>query len=312
MIELQDVHKRYGTFEAVRGVTLHAAQGEILGLLGPNGAGKTTIMKILTTYHLPTSGVAIVGDRNVYDDAEWIRSIVGYLPEQTPLYEDATVSEYLDFVMDARAMERAARNARLEYAIEACGLPEVAHQSIGTLSKGFRQRVGLAQAIIHDPEILILDEPTTGLDPNQILEIRQLVRSLGTEKTVILSTHILQEVEAICDRVVIIHRGEIAASGTTAEIEATLKGDVELSVEFRGDASIAKLRSTEGIAAVEEGSRADGDVRRLTVRAARDSGAAEAVFRWAVSEGVTLLELHRRSRSLEQVFSQLTSGEKRA
>mgnify|MGYP006276689893 CR=1 FL=1 len=308
MIDLQDVHKNYGAFEAVRGVTVTAGQGEVLGLLGPNGAGKTTIMKILTTYHLPTSGRAAVGGLDVYENPEAIRAIVGYLPEQTPLYEDATVREYLGFVMDARRMTGPARGRRLEFSLDACGLDDVAGQSIGTLSKGYRQRVGLAQAIIHDPAILILDEPTTGLDPNQIIEIRRLVSELGRRKTVILSTHILQEVEAVCDRVVIIHRGRIAASGTTAEIEGTLKGDEEISVEFRGKASIDRLRHSAGIASVTVAEE-ERDVSRLTVHAERGAHASERVFEWAVSEGVVLRELHTRSRSLEQVFAQLTSAE---
>jgi ABC-2 type transport system ATP-binding protein len=306
MIDLDNVHKRYGSFEAVRGVSMSAKKGEVLGLLGPNGAGKTTLMKILTTYHLPSSGRATVGNLDVRDSAQSIRRIVGYLPERTPLYDDSTVLEYLGFVMDARRIPTDRRTERLEFAIDSCGLQGVARQSIATLSKGYRQRVGLAQAIIHDPEILILDEPTAGLDPNQILDIRTLVRELGKEKTVILSTHILQEVEAVCNRVVIIHHGRIAAVGTTAEIEGSLKGDIELSVVVTGEPSLGALRSTNGIGGVRETEHTDPGMKRLIVHATREVRAAEVVFDWAVSEGVKLLELHEKSRSLEQVFTQLT------
>ncbi|MFO7780017.1 MAG: ATP-binding cassette domain-containing protein, partial [Spirochaetia bacterium] len=225
MIRVTDVTKSYGHVEAVRGVSFEVNQGEVFGLLGPNGAGKTTILRMLTGYHFPTSGTATVNGHDVYTDPLTVKRSIGYLPESAPLYTELNVMEYLQFIAEARAIAPAERDERIDWAIHACGLEDVVYRSIDNLSKGYRQRTGLAQAIIHDPAILILDEPTSGLDPNQIIEIRRLVRELGSAKTVILSTHILQEVEAVCDRVLILNRGRVAAEGTTAEIAAGMKGE---------------------------------------------------------------------------------------
>jgi ABC-2 type transport system ATP-binding protein len=225
VIEARELSKSYGGVEAVRSVTFSAETGSVLGLLGPNGAGKTTIMKILTGYHFPSSGIALVDGVDVTEDPLGIKRRVGYLPESVPLYQDMTPSEYLDFAADARGLEGPARVHAKARAVEACGLGPVYARPVEQLSKGYRQRLGLAQAILHDPPILILDEPTTGLDPNQIIEIRSLIRELGTQKTVILSTHILQEVEAICSSVVILNEGRIVAQGEPGEIGEALKGE---------------------------------------------------------------------------------------
>ena len=211
MIKVENIDKIYGKFKAVDNVSFHIGKGEIVGLLGPNGAGKTTIMKILTGYHYPTHGTAILNGYSIYDDLLKVKESTGYLPEMAPLYDDLTVIEYLDFMADIRKVPKEHKKREIERVIQECGLSPVVYRSIGKLSKGYRQRTGLAQAIIHSPDILILDEPTTGLDPNQIIEIRKLICDIGKEKTVILSTHILQEVEAVCNRVLILDHGKIVA-----------------------------------------------------------------------------------------------------
>lgn len=239
MIEVHQLSKRYGTVQAVRDVSFQVGTGQVIGLLGPNGAGKTTIMKILTGYHYPTSGSALIDGLSVEEYPEEVKKRIGYLPENAPSYGDLSPLEYLSFVAEARAIPKDKRASRINQVMDQCSLQEVKNKPIETLSKGFRQRLGLAQAIIHDPAILILDEPTTGLDPNQILEIRALIRELGKSKTVILSTHILQEVEAVCSQVIIIHQGRIAAQGTSAEIGRTLKGQDSWHLELRGNLSEA-------------------------------------------------------------------------
>ncbi|MDR1470587.1 MAG: ATP-binding cassette domain-containing protein [Spirochaetaceae bacterium] len=226
MIEVKELRKRYGDVEAVKGVSFSVGKEQVLGFLGPNGAGKTTIMKILTGYHYPTEGAAFVDGLSVQEESTAVKARIGYLPEGVPLYGELTVDEYLGFVADARHIDKGERAARIAQALDACGLASMRGRRIETLSKGFRQRTGLAGAIVHDPPILILDEPTTGLDPNQIIEIRTLIKELGKRKTVILSTHILQEVEAVCNRVLILNEGKIAAQGTPEEIAVSMKGGV--------------------------------------------------------------------------------------
>ena len=225
MIEAENLVKRYGPFEAVKGVSFRIDQGQVVGLLGPNGAGKTSIMRILTCYHFPSEGTARVGSFDVVSQPRSVRQVVGYLPENAPLYDDMKVREYLGFVADVRGLAGEHRRERTEMVVDTCGLSAVFGREIRRLSKGYRQRVGLAQAILHDPAVLVLDEPTSGLDPNQIVEIRGLIRSLGEKKTVILSTHILQEVEALCRRVLIMNAGRLVAQGTPDEIARGLGMD---------------------------------------------------------------------------------------
>jgi len=224
MITITNLTKNYGSLIAVDDITFDVKTGEILGFLGPNAAGKTTTMKIITCYMPPTSGTVEVGDLNVFDHSIEIRRMIGYMPEDNPLYPDMNVVDYLVFVSELRGIPPSDRTRRLKHIIDLCGVGDVLHQDIGELSKGFRQRVGLARAMVHDPDILVLDEPTVGLDPNQIAEIRNLIRELGKEKTVILSTHILPEVQATCDRVVIIHQGRLVADGTPAELQSSFQG----------------------------------------------------------------------------------------
>ncbi|NBF40547.1 MAG: ATP-binding cassette domain-containing protein [Spirochaetes bacterium] len=334
MIRVTDVRKSYGHVEAVRGVSFEVSRREVFGLLGPNGAGKTTILRMLTGYHFPTSGTATVNGYDVYAEPITVKRNIGYLPESAPLYSELNVMEYLQFIAQARGIPPSKRAEHIDRAVQECGLEEVAYRSIDKLSKGYRQRTGLAQAIIHDPDVLILDEPTSGLDPNQIIEIRRLVRELGSTKTVILSTHILQEVEAVCDRVLILNRGRVAAEGTTAEITSGMKGeDVFLfTVKGAGEqpvrsalGNLRELRRIEHIEATGVGPAARTDVKvTLGARRGEEAGApggapegaaleggapegGELIFDWAVSEGFKLVGLERKRYSLEDVFISLTT-----
>ncbi len=321
MIEVSALVKRYGPFEAVRGVSFSVGSGKVLGLLGPNGAGKTTIMKVLTGYHRPSSGRAVLDGRDVVEDPEGVKASLGYLPEGVPLYLDMTVAEYLEFAASARGLggkeRRADRKAAIERAVDACGLSGVAGVRLERLSKGFRQRVGLAQAIVHDPSILILDEPTTGLDPNQILEIRSLIRSLGAQKTVILSTHILQEVEALCSEVIILNEGLVVAQGSAEAIGAGLQGDERLECAVKGVAdpaeALASIRAIPSVLSAEPAGPGTGGPARFAVTAGKGRGdaVAEGLFDWAAASGAKLLELRRERLSMEDIFVRLTREEPR-
>ncbi|MCQ2604646.1 MAG: ABC transporter ATP-binding protein [Spirochaetia bacterium] len=306
MIRVENISKIYGSMKAVDNVSFHIGRGEIVGLLGPNGAGKTTIMKILTGYHYPTSGNAVLNGYSIYDDPLKVKESTGYLPEMAPLYDDLTVSEYLDFMADIRKVPKNEKKQRIEKVIEECGLSPVVYRGIGKLSKGYRQRTGLAQAIVHSPEILILDEPTTGLDPNQIIEIRKLICDIGKEKTVILSTHILQEVEAVCNRILILNRGHIVAEGTPDKIREDVVEDDMYTVEIAGDVnvdSMAALRSVKSIVSVD---RTDGKtVVHMSVEKRSDAGSE--IFDWAVSSGCRLSAIIPEKTSLEDIFRKLTN-----
>lgn len=316
MIEARQVYKSYGQTVAVNNVSFSIGKGEILGLLGPNGAGKTTLMKVLTGYHYPGMGSVTIGGRDILEEPEAIKGNIGYLPENAPLYNDLNVSEYLEFIFEVRGMDISQKKEVMASTIEICGLAGVVYKPIEQLSKGYRQRVGLAQAIIHNPDILILDEPTTGLDPNQILEIRKLITRLGSEKTVILSTHILQEVEAVCTRVLIMNKGEIVASGTTDEISGKFEGGAKISVLIKGKAGDA-FRS--GIAAAGlnlHSEKEKGENTLLVIGSPETAGdleelkeaAAEAVFDAAVAAEQKILGMNPVESSLEEVFVQLTGA----
>lgn len=328
MIRAIELRKSYGSTEAVRGVSFEVGRGEILGLLGPNGAGKTSIMKILTGYHYPDEGRAEVDDLDVTESPLEVKRLIGYLPESAPLYPDLTPSEYLSFAADSRGLSGPARKTAIDRAVEACGLGPVWSRPVDALSKGFRQRLGLAQAILHDPEVLILDEPTTGLDPNQILEIRNLIRDLGREKTVILSTHILQEVEAVCTKVVILNEGRVAAQGSPASIGEALKGEERLLLRLRTRATppspetlAAQLGRMPGLRSVLV-CEAEGPgiyaVELAWAKAAEEAGGGtgtengETVFAWALASGYIILEMTRRRLSLEEIFVKLTQEGGRA
>jgi ABC-2 type transport system ATP-binding protein len=321
MIEVRNLSKSYGTVKAVRDVSFSVGKDQVMGFLGPNGAGKTTIMKILTGYHFPSEGTALVDGIPVDEDPVEVKKRIGYLPENVPLYGDMTVDEYLAFAAEARLIPREERTAAIDASLAACGLASYRTRRIETLSKGYRQRAGLAQAILHDPPILILDEPTTGLDPNQIIEIRSLIKELGKRKTVILSTHILQEVEAMCSEVLIVNEGRIAAQGRPDEIAATMKGGDtwELILKGADEESIrgrfALLDAGAGALTVE--AAADGTTR-LSFFVPESDGVpvgvpvGERIFDWAVAGGCKILGMSRKKLSLEDIFVKLTgvaSGE---
>ena len=310
MITVTDIGKKYGTVEAVRNVSFEIGSGEIVGLLGPNGAGKTSILRILTAYHFPTFGNAVLDEYDVVEEPLRVKEVVGYLPENAPVYTELNVMEYLEFIASSRRLKNELRKERIDRVIDECGLSPVIYRSIDKLSKGFKQRVGLAQAIIHDPKILILDEPTTGLDPNQIIEIRRLIRRLGKEKTVILSTHILQEVEAVCDRVLILNNGSIVAQGTPEAIGSELKGEDIYTLVLKGDSAqvrdrLSDLSIVKNVIHVEP---AGEDVTKAELSAQPDPGNGEAIFDWAVSSGFKILMMNPRRYSLEDIFIRLTSA----
>jgi ABC-2 type transport system ATP-binding protein len=306
MIEIRNLQKRYGEIDALRGISTAIGRGEVVGLLGPNGAGKTTAMKILVGYLLPTAGSARVAGHSVVDEPLEVQRRIGYLPENAPLYLDMLVQEYLEFMAAMR--ELAPREARqsIGVAVDECGIRSVLTRSIGHLSKGFRQRVGLASAILHDPEILILDEPTTGLDPNQIVEVRGLIRKMGESKTVILSTHILQEVEATCSRAVILIDGSIRADGTLSELTQSRAQVVSVAAPDAGDAAQA-FGGLPGVSTVE---RAATNGRFVTFRLNLDGDVdvAEAVANLSYERRWPLRELRRDDKTMEQVFRELTDA----
>ncbi|MBT4036029.1 MAG: ATP-binding cassette domain-containing protein [Candidatus Marinimicrobia bacterium] len=309
MIDVQNVTKSYGAFEAVKDVSFSVEQGEILGFLGPNGAGKTTMMKMITCYMPPTGGTITVDGMDVLTESMGVRKKIGYLPESTPLYEEMGVRDYLNFIADVRRVQGADRTRAMDRVISVTGLSKVIHKDIHELSKGYRQRVGFAQAIIHDPEILVLDEPTTGLDPNQIIEIRNLIRELGESKTVIFSTHIMQEVQATSDRVLIIDQGKIAAQGTAEELKASIAGQMHLDMVLRNaDKSkfIEVVNGIEHIHLEDIKLQKNGDIETaLKIDAGTDL--REQLFDLAVSNQWKILESSPSSFTLEDVFRKLTN-----
>ncbi|MDR1625822.1 MAG: ATP-binding cassette domain-containing protein [Spirochaetia bacterium] len=316
MIEAENLGKSYGDFTAVRDVSFCVRPGEIVGLLGPNGAGKTSIIKILTGYHFPSRGRAVVGGYDVEKDPVRVKAAVGYLPESSPVYGDFSVEEYLRFVAAAREIPAEGRGRAVDAAIGECGLEKMRRRTISKLSKGYRQRTGLAQAIIHNPPILILDEPTAGLDPNQILEVRRLIRTMGSEKTVVLSTHILQEVEALCDRILILNEGLIAAGGTRDEIAARLKGGQQYALTLKTDKTLGReeLSAIPHLMAVEGFTEVDGACAGgfrlyelgLSLEAGVEGG--DILFDWALARGHRLRSLTKQRYSLEALFTRLTEA----
>jgi len=312
MIRVDNLTKDYGSFRAVDGVSFDVHKGEVLGFLGPNGAGKSTTMKMLTCFIAPTGGTATVAGKDVFEQSLAVRQNIGYLPEDTPLYRDMTVSEYLHYAGEVRGMSYAQRRERIKSIGARCGLEGVAGKLVSELSRGFRQRTGLAAAMIHDPDILILDEPTSGLDPNQIVEIRQLIKEVGQEKTVILSTHILPEVQATCSRIVIISGGKLVADGTPESLQAAEKGASYRIVLNAEGAVAAQVRETVGqINGVTGCQETDGEKGTLTLDVLSETPAdlRTDLFQAAVSNQWPLLELRRESASLEDVFRHLTRGE---
>jgi ABC-2 type transport system ATP-binding protein len=308
MIEVADLRKSYGRFDAVSGVSFSVGKGEILGFLGPNGAGKTTTMRILTGFMAATSGRATVAGYDVFKSPLQAKRSVGYLPEVPPVYPDLDVTSYLDFCARIKGVPSADRKAKIDRAIEKARLGDVRHKLIGRLSKGFRQRVGIAQAILADPPVLILDEPTAGLDPQQIIETRDLIKSLGGDHTIILSTHILPEVSMTCNRVVIISKGKVVAEDTPENLTARLSGKGAVRLEVRAETRDAfdALREVEGIVTVNpRGTSSGNTVLELQAEDGVDIRAAAA--RAIVNANIDLLSLSQVSLSLEDVFLELTT-----
>jgi ABC-2 type transport system ATP-binding protein len=308
MIHIEKLRKLYGTFPAVDGISFDVAPGEILGFLGPNGAGKSTTMKVITGYYPPDEGIVEINGLSVVDHSLETRQLIGYLPESNPLYFELTVFEYLQHVAEMRQIPKNRRNNRIKEMADITGLSDRLGQSIGHLSKGYKQRVGLAQAMLHDPKILILDEPTIGLDPNQIVEIRSLIKRLGQEKTVILSTHILPEVQATCDRVVIINRGQLVADGTPDELQAKFQGQPVIYFDAKGEGveEMANFDSIQGVESINRKASSEPDVVSYRIAAIPGSDPREQLFRLAVDKGWTLLGLNREIQSLEDIFQKLT------
>lgn len=298
-VKVTHLSKTYAAQRAVDDLSFEAHKGEVLGFLGPNGAGKTTTMKIITGYLPQSGGTAQVCGFDVTEQTMEARARVGYLPEHNPLYRDMYVREYLEFTAGLHRLKSTAK--RVNEMVERTGLTSHRHKQIGELSKGYRQRVGLAQAMLHDPEVLILDEPTSGLDPNQIVEIRQLIKDLGREKTVILSTHILGEVEAVCDRAIIINRGKLVADAPIQQLKQQFSGQNLVTVEFAENADKTLLGKIKNVQSV----KSLGDNRWL-LSSSSDHDVRADLFAFAVAHRLTLLELRRESHSVEEVFQQLT------
>lgn len=311
-IQVQNLIKFYGDAKAVSDISFDVHSGEILGFLGPNGAGKTTTMRIITCYLSPTAGSIKVEGHDVGRDSLAVRKLVGYLPEQNPLYHDMNVLEYLEYTAQLQGIGKAYIPQRMREMVESCGLGEMKHKDIGQLSKGYKQRVGLAAAMIHDPKVLILDEPTSGLDPNQIVEIRSLIRELGKQKTVVLSTHILPEVQATCNRVIIINRGKIVADGPIADLQRKLHGGEKILIEIEvpdGEASDLIAVQLKSIPSVETATILEdrGSVRKFNIETSGAIDIRKELFRLCVEKSWILLELQRVQTSLEDIFRQLTS-----
>lgn len=313
MIEVRDLVKTYGQTRALKGISLAVPRGQIVGFLGPNGAGKTTTMKIVTGYLRPTAGDALIQGRPVSEDSMFTRTRIGYLPENAPLYEEMMVLEFLEFIAYLRGVEKSVQGPRIKAMVDSCGLGDVLGKDIGQLSKGFRQRVGLAQAMIHNPEILILDEPTSGLDPNQIADIRNLIRDLGREKTVVLSTHILPEVQATCNRVVIINDGALVADDTVEGLTTGDGGRVKLLVAGRTEEAPDRRVISEVFSRPESVTRVSVDrtddelTMAVTVLTAPGADARRDLFETAVTNDLILLEMQQDTVSLEETFRRLTA-----
>lgn len=303
-ITISNLTKTYGRQKAIDDISFEVQTGEILGFLGPNGAGKSTTMKIITCFIGPTEGTVELNGYNIFEHSRELRSRIGYLPEDTPLYTDMPIVDYLRLSARLQNVPENKIMTRIRQMVDLCGLGPEQHKYISELSKGYRQRVGLAQALIHDPEVLILDEPTTGLDPNQIVEIRSLIKEIGKEKTVMLSSHILKEVEATCDRIIIINKGRIVADGSTEELRQKAKGADKLLVQFKdpGDdvpASLSKLSSVSDVSVAE-------NEQGWLVSSVPDEDSREEIFNFCVENSWTLTQMTPVESSLEDIFREVT------
>ena len=313
MIQADHLTKSYGPVTAIHDVSFNVDKGRIVGFLGPNGAGKSTTMKILACFMAASGGTARVAGFDVFTKSLEVRRRIGYLPENAPLYGDLPVAAYLDFVAEAKGVSRGLRRSKVADVMDRCSIADMQHRLIGKLSKGYRQRVGLAQALLGDPEVLILDEPTIGLDPRQIAEIRALIKSLGGQHTVILSTHILPEVSMVCDSIIIINRGRIVAQGTQSELVQQVFPAARVEVEIGGpsDQVAQALKSLPGVTSVEAMVSGDG-AARFVVESPRGRDVRGELTRLIAARGWELLELHKVGLSLEEVFIRVVAGEEHA
>lgn len=307
-IQIENLSKRYGVQKAVDQLSFQVNTGEILGFLGPNGAGKSTTMKMITGYIGIGQGEIKIGDKSVREHGDDLKKHIGYLPENNPLYLDMPVIDYLRFCADLQGVSKDKTEERIRLMVRKCGLNAEKHKKIGELSKGFRQRVGLAQAMIHDPEVLILDEPTTGLDPNQIVEIRKLIRELGKEKTVILSTHILPEVEATCDRILIINKGKIVANGTAESLRKQATGREILKLRIEDGAVEQIISELRRISTVDLVEVTDRTMNRFELQSRTGASSKREVFKLCVQKGWVLTELIPLETRLEDIFRNLTTN----
>jgi ABC-2 type transport system ATP-binding protein len=308
-ITIENLTKKYGEQKAVDSISFQLKSGEVLGFLGPNGAGKSTTMKIISCFMAPSSGNVLVNNQSVFEHTEDFKRKIGYLPENNPLYLDMYIHDYLNFMASLQGIEKSKIHTRVREIIEYTGLGDEQHKKIGELSKGYKQRVGLAQALVHDPEVLILDEPTSGLDPNQIIEIRELIKNLGKEKTILLSTHILQEVEATCDRIIIINKGKIAADSTPDQLQMQMQTGSLIRLKLEAKQSIdqvsnalKKVPSITDIHVIDD----KNFLYQLQSNAAYES--KKAVFDLCVSKGWYILEMKENEAKLEDIFRKLTAS----
>ena len=311
MIEINNLVKRYGDKNAVKGISFTVNDGEVLGFLGPNGAGKTTTMNIITGYLSSTSGSVKVNGHDILEEPELAKKEIGYLPENPPLYTDMTVKEYLNFICDLKGVAKEVRKNQLENIVAMVKISDVYDRLIGNLSKGYKQRVGIAQALVGNPSILILDEPTVGLDPNQILEIRRLIKALSSTHSVIISSHILSEIQEIADRVVIINRGKIAAIDTISDLSKRLSGQSKLLLTFRGPIkeTITAIRAVKGVSsAVSRVADSRFSQIEITIAANDTTETRVAIFNLMARSGWPILELRSLDPTLEEVFLSITSG----
>jgi ABC-2 type transport system ATP-binding protein len=314
VIAVSRLTKIYGQVLAVDGISFDVSKGQIVGFLGPNGAGKSTTLRMLTCYLPPTSGGATINGFDIFHQSEQVRSHLGYLPENVPLYMEMRVEEYLDFRGRLRKMNRPSRRNRIDYVVERCWLTNVRKRIIGHLSKGYRQRVGLADSLLHNPAVLILDEPTVGLDPTQIRETRKLIKDLGGQHTLLLSTHILPEVEAVCDRAIIIAGGRIVAQGSPDELRASRRLTARVLVECRGPAeqvknALARVSGVNRVELVNTDGNSDGKYITAAVRPKESYDVREEIARTIIQNGLPLREIRLEHATLEEFFVQVTANQ---
>ena len=307
MIKVKDLSKNYGPVEAVKSISFDLKDGEVIGFLGANGAGKTTTLKMMTGYLVPTEGSITVNGMDIIEDTHSIQEQIGYLPELNPLYSEMRVYDYLEFLAAIRDVRGSQFKESLARVVEQCGLRGVVHKNISDCSKGYKQRIGLAAAMIHDPKILILDEPVTGLDPNQIIEIRSLIRSLGKEKLVFMSSHILQEIQATVDRIIIINEGEVVANGTSEELMTSFMGNVLLTMEVKG----AKVDSIKHIQATLPNVKfistsKEKSIHTIQLEYEKNKDSREEIFNYAVKNKWSILKMTPKTTNLEDIFRNLT------